>query len=35
MDYSKVVSVLDYIGKTLNLLPEGKHVDDDKKNDEE
>lgn len=35
MDYSKVVSVLDYIGKTLNLLPEGKYVDDDKKNDEE
>ncbi len=24
MDYSKVVSVLDYIGKTINELPEGK-----------
>ena len=25
MDYSKVVSVLDYIGKTLNVLPEADH----------
>ena len=28
MDYSKVVSVLDYIGKTLNVLPE---ADNDEK----
>ena len=27
MDYSKVVSVLDYIGKTLNELPESKNTD--------
>lgn len=28
MDYSKVVSVLDYIGKTLNLLPESTDDED-------
>lgn len=27
MDYSKVVSVLDYIGKTISVLPEGKNKD--------
>lgn len=30
MDYSKVVSVLDYIGKTLNVLPEATNGDDKK-----
>ena len=30
MDYSKVVSVLDYIGKTISVLPEGKNKKEDK-----
>ncbi len=29
MDYSKVVSVLDYIGKTINLLPDGESPDEE------
>ena len=29
MDYPKVISVLDYIGKTINHLPEPKHDDGD------
>ena len=29
MDYSKVVSVLDYIGKTINLLPDGERPDEE------
>lgn len=33
MDYSKVVSVLDYIGKTLNLLPEA-YSDVNEENDD-
>lgn len=28
MDYAKVVSVLDYIGKTINLLPAAPHKDE-------
>ena len=30
MDYSKVVSVLDYIGKTISVLPESKNNKEDK-----
>ena len=28
MDYSKVISVLDYIGKTISVLPEPKDKDE-------
>ncbi|MBD5131687.1 MAG: heat-inducible transcription repressor HrcA [Clostridiales bacterium] len=34
MDYSKVVSVLDYLSKTVQMLPEGKGASETDENDE-